>query len=155
MTTDNEALRKRAGELATRIYHRLAPEEIFPELLAFAAERESLAREAAIAQAAKVCRDIAAAYEKSEGNEYWCDRTPSQYGTLECAEAIERLSPAGERVMVPREPSDEMLRAGALASLGKFLNRGDSANHREPCELELIAANAAYKAMLAAAERKN
>jgi len=54
-------------------------------------------------------------------------------------------------VLVPKEPTAEMLRSAALASLGIFLNGGPPANHREPCSVEIDAAKSAYRAAIEAA----
>lgn len=63
-----------------------------------------------------------------------------------------RAPAAGEGfVVVPVEPSDAMLSAGAAASLGKFLNDGPPATHRDADPLELRAMKAAYAAMIQAA----
>jgi len=98
-TTENEALRKRATELAMQQLNvsnlsNQAYETIADLMLAFAAEQRASARAEAIAECAKVCRDQKLGVSRRH-----------DYTREECAEAISRLSPAGDRVLLPMEES--------------------------------------------------
>lgn len=76
-------------------------------------------------------------------------RTPTPIGWSD-TDWIEHLQKQAseEWVLVPKRPTPEMLHAAALASLGIFINRGRPAHWREPCSIELQAAEAAWSAML-------
>ncbi len=103
-------------------------------VLQFASEQSALARAEAIAECAALCRDLGK------------NKTSGAYN--QCAEAISSLSPAGDRVLVPRVPTKHMIDAGYES--GDWGPPGYCDNPNGASSPENV-----YKAMLAAAERKD
>ena len=92
MTSENEALRKRVAIRVEALDTVPDTSEIIDIVMAFAAEREAIAREVAIAECAKVCRDFPenfnAMYAKSHGQM----AVQGVKACESCAEAISRLA---------------------------------------------------------------
>ncbi len=142
MTTENEALRKRAEDLAGFILFECAGEfetdditNLADKLLAFAAEQSALAREAAIIECAAACETRANSIGEGSAVARQCAKDIIAKGVF----------PAGDRVLVPRVPTAEMLWAGACVNI----TTTTTCEGQPVCGTENAAA--IYAAMLAAA----